>query len=53
MEEVDTTTGKNEASETLFQARREGLTRYFGFSAHTEEAALAVMDRCGYALRRQ
>jgi predicted aldo/keto reductase-like oxidoreductase len=31
--------------ETFLKARREGLIRYIGFSAHTEEAALAVMDR--------
>jgi len=45
MEEVDAVTGKGGALETFQRARREGTIRYIGFSAHTEEAALAVMDR--------
>ncbi len=45
MEEVDTVTGKGGALEAFLRARQEGIIRYIGFSAHTEEAALAVMDR--------
>jgi aryl-alcohol dehydrogenase-like predicted oxidoreductase len=33
------------AMETLVSARRSGKTRYLGFSAHSTEAALALMDR--------
>ncbi len=29
----------------LLRAREEGLVRYVGFSAHTQEAALALLDR--------
>jgi len=44
LEEVDTITGPGGALETFIQAREDGLIRYIGFSAHTEEAALALMD---------
>ncbi len=33
------------AMETLLDAREKGRVRYLGFSAHTEEAALAAMER--------
>jgi aryl-alcohol dehydrogenase-like predicted oxidoreductase len=45
MEEVDQITGPGGALETFVKAREQGLVRYLGFSAHTEEAALALMDR--------
>lgn len=45
MEEVDKITGSGGALETFLRARQDGLIRYIGFSAHTEEAALALMDR--------
>jgi predicted aldo/keto reductase-like oxidoreductase len=32
------------ALETLVKAREEGLVRFLGFSAHSEEAALALLD---------
>ena len=35
---------KGGAMEPILQAKREGRIRYLGFSAHTEEAALAAMD---------
>ena len=33
------------AMETIVRARDEGKIRYIGFSAHTEEAALAAMEQ--------
>lgn len=33
------------ALETLVRAREEGLVRYLGFSAHSAEVAMAMMDR--------
>lgn len=45
LEEVDQITGPGGALETFVKAREQGLTRYLGFSAHSEEAALALMDR--------
>ena len=44
MEEVETIVGPDGALETFVAARDEGLVRYLGFSAHTEEAALSLMD---------
>lgn len=43
LEEVTTILGPGGALETFVQAREKGLTRYLGFSAHSEEAALALM----------
>ena len=45
LEEVDTVMGKGGALEVFDAAKREGKIRHIGFSAHTEEAALAAMDR--------
>jgi aryl-alcohol dehydrogenase-like predicted oxidoreductase len=45
LEEVDTVTSTDGALETFERARREGLVRYLGFSAHSEEAALEIMER--------
>ena len=45
MEEVDTIVGSDGALEAFVEARDEGLVRFLGFSAHTEEAALALMDQ--------
>jgi aryl-alcohol dehydrogenase-like predicted oxidoreductase len=45
IEQVDTVFGAGGAMETLIAAREEGKTRFLGFSAHSEEAALAMMDR--------
>jgi aryl-alcohol dehydrogenase-like predicted oxidoreductase len=43
-EEVATILGPGGAMETFRKARDEGLVRYLGFSAHSEEAALLLMD---------
>jgi aryl-alcohol dehydrogenase-like predicted oxidoreductase len=45
MEDVETIMGSGGALETFVKARGQGLVRYLGFSAHSEEAALALMDR--------
>lgn len=45
LEEVDVIFGKNGAMETFLKARKEGKIKYIGFSAHSVEAAMALMDR--------
>lgn len=45
MEEVDTIMGPGGALETFLKARERGLIRYIGFSAHSEEPAIAMMER--------
>ena len=45
MDEVDAITAKGGALEAFVEARKSGLVRFLGFSAHSEEAALALMDR--------
>lgn len=45
LEEVDKIMGKGGAIETFVEARKEGLVKYLGFSAHSEQAALALLDR--------
>jgi diketogulonate reductase-like aldo/keto reductase len=44
-DDVDIAMGPGGALETFVRAREEGKIRHIGFSAHTEEAALAAMDR--------
>ena len=44
MEEVETIVGPGGALEAFVEAREQGLVRFLGFSAHTEEAALALTD---------
>ena len=44
LEDVDTIFGKDGAMETFVEAREEGKVNYLGFSAHSVEAALALMD---------
>ena len=44
MEDVETIVGPGGALEAFVEAREQGLVRYLGFSAHTEEAALALMN---------
>ncbi len=44
MEDVQTIVGPGGALEAFVEAREQGLVRHLGFSAHTEEAALALMD---------
>jgi predicted aldo/keto reductase-like oxidoreductase len=45
MEEVEQIMRPGGALEAFVKARERGLVRYLGFSAHSEEAALALMDR--------
>lgn len=45
LEEVDQILGDGGAIEAFVEAREQGLIRYLGFSAHSEEAALALLDR--------
>ncbi|MBS7657096.1 MAG: aldo/keto reductase [Candidatus Bathyarchaeia archaeon] len=45
MEEVNQIMSGDGAIQTLIQAREEGLIKYTGFSAHSEEAALELLDR--------
>lgn len=45
LEDVDTILDKGGAIETFQEARDEGKIRYLGFSAHSVEAAMALMDR--------
>ncbi len=42
-QDVETILGPGGALEAFVKAREEGLVRYLGFSAHSEEAALALM----------
>ena len=43
LEDVDTIFGKGGAMETFVEAREEGKVKYLGFSAHSVEAAMALM----------
>ena len=43
--DVDAILGKGGAMETFLAARKEGKIRFIGFSAHSVEAAMAMMDR--------
>jgi aryl-alcohol dehydrogenase-like predicted oxidoreductase len=43
-EDVQQILGPGGALETFVKARQQGLVRYLGFSAHSESAALALMD---------
>jgi aryl-alcohol dehydrogenase-like predicted oxidoreductase len=45
LSEVEMIMGKDGAMETFLDAREKGLIRHIGFSAHSEEAALAMLDR--------
>ncbi len=44
LEDVDTIFGKGGAMETFVEARDEGKVKYLGFSAHSVEAAMALME---------
>ena len=44
LKDVDTILGKGGSMETFLEAREEGKVRFLGFSAHSVEAALALMD---------
>jgi aryl-alcohol dehydrogenase-like predicted oxidoreductase len=43
--DVDAAFGKAGAMEVLIEAKKAGVVRHLGFSAHSVEAALAAMDR--------
>ncbi len=45
MEDVDKLLGPDGAMETFVEARKEGKVRFIGFSAHSVQAAMAMMDR--------
>lgn len=44
LEDVETILGPGGALETFLEAREEGKIRFIGFSAHSVEAAMALMD---------
>jgi aryl-alcohol dehydrogenase-like predicted oxidoreductase len=43
--DVDAVFGPGGAMEVFREAKKQGMVRYLGFSAHSEEAALAAMER--------
>ena len=43
--DVDAVFAKGGAMEVFLEAKKQGQIRYLGFSAHSEEAALAALDR--------
>ncbi|MDX9724893.1 MAG: aldo/keto reductase [Bacteroidales bacterium] len=43
--DVETLLGPGGSMETFLEARKEGKIKYIGFSAHSVEAAMALMDR--------
>lgn len=43
--DVDTVFAKGGAMEVFMEAKKQGQVRHLGFSAHSEQAALAAMDR--------
>lgn len=45
LEDVETIVGPGGALEAFVEAQEQGLIRFIGFSAHTEEAALSLMDQ--------
>ncbi|MCS7264389.1 MAG: aldo/keto reductase [Armatimonadetes bacterium] len=44
-EDVEQVFGLNGAMEAILEAKEQGLIRFLGFSAHSEEAALMALDR--------
>lgn len=45
IKDVDAIFSKGGAAETFIEAKKEGKIRFMGFSAHSVEAAMAMMDR--------
>lgn len=45
LEDVETIFGDGGAMETFLEAQKEGKVRFLGFSAHSVEAAMALMER--------
>src|SRR6516162_6046781 len=48
MSDLDQVLGRGGAMETFEAARKEGKIRYIGFSVHSQETALAAMDRYNF-----
>lgn len=48
LEEVEQVFSSEGAMETILKAKQEGLIRYIGFSAHSEAATIALMDRFNF-----
>ncbi|MDA0836174.1 MAG: aldo/keto reductase [Planctomycetota bacterium] len=48
MEDVDAIFSNGGAMETFLEAREKGQTHLIGFSAHSEEAAIAMLDRFAF-----
>lgn len=48
-EDLDTATGPGGALEAFVEAQEQGLVRHLGFSAHSVEVALELMDRFPFA----
>jgi len=48
LKEVDQIMSEGGAMEAFIEAREQGLVKYLGFSAHSEEAAIALMDRFNF-----
>lgn len=48
LKEVDQIMGAGGAMEAFLEARKRGLIRYIGFSAHSEEAALSLLDHFAF-----
>jgi predicted aldo/keto reductase-like oxidoreductase len=48
LEEVEQVFSSQGAMETILKAKQEGLIRYIGFSAHSEAAAIALMDKFNF-----
>jgi len=49
LSEVERILGPGGAMEAFEEAKKEGLIRFIGFSAHTEEAALALMEQYDFS----
>jgi len=49
IDEVNKIMGINGAMETFVEAKEKGYVKHVGFSAHSEEAALALMDQYDFA----
>jgi aryl-alcohol dehydrogenase-like predicted oxidoreductase len=47
--DVDAVFAKGGAMEVFLEAKKQGQVRHLGFSAHSEEAALAALDRYDFA----
>ncbi|MEM1581273.1 MAG: aldo/keto reductase [Candidatus Bathyarchaeia archaeon] len=48
LEEVNQIFSEGGAIEAFIEAKEQGLVKYLGFSAHSEEAALALLDRFNF-----